>query len=189
VGGTHDARQRILDAAIDLIGQGGIRAATPAAVAERAGASKMSLYRHFAGKDELLDAALRENDARIRRRVLGPAWPETADPRARLLGMFAAAAVRAQQPGYTGCPYVICGLEAADEQQRLTQAGAEHKDAVITELTAAAEQLGAADPAALAQRLLLLFDGAVVHCVLRGDGEAMREAGRAAAILIDATLG
>jgi hypothetical protein len=60
---------------------------------------------------------------------------------------------------------------------------------VITELTAAAEQLGAADPAALAQRLLLLFDGAVVHCVLRGDGEAMREAGRAAAILIDATLG
>jgi AcrR family transcriptional regulator len=184
--GSHDARRRILDAAVELIAQGGIRAATPAAIAERAGAGKMSLYRHFDGKDALLEAALRESDERIRRRVLGRRWAKIEDPRERLLEMFAAAARRAERPGYAGCPYVICGLETDDARHPLTQVGAHHKDAVIAELTAAAAQLGAADPAALARRLLMLFDGAIAHCVLRGDGEPMREAARAAAVLIDA---
>lgn len=184
--GTHDARRRLVEAAVELIAEGGVHAATPAAVAERAGAGKMSLYRHFDGKDELLEAALRESDARIRRRVLGPGWSHSDDPRRRLLEMFAAAAGRAQRPGYTGCPYVICGLEADDAGDPLARVGTEHKDAVIAELTDAAATLGAADPAALARSLLMLFDGAVAHCVLRGDGEPMRQAARAAAILIDA---
>ena len=60
--GTRDARQRILDAAGELVTTGGLAAATPAAIAERAGAGKMSLYRHFSGKDELVAEALAEQD-------------------------------------------------------------------------------------------------------------------------------
>jgi AcrR family transcriptional regulator len=58
--GTRDARQRILDATADLVTAGGLDAATPAAIAERADAGKMSLYRHFSGKDELVAEALAE---------------------------------------------------------------------------------------------------------------------------------
>ena len=60
--GTRDARQRILEAAAELVTVGGLDAATPAAIAERAGAGKMSLYRHFSGKDELVAEALAERD-------------------------------------------------------------------------------------------------------------------------------
>lgn len=184
MGGTHDARQRILDAALALVAQGGVHAATPAAVAERAGAAKMSLYRHFDDKAELIAASLRESDERIRNRILGREWGEIEDPRERLLSIFSAAARRADRPGYDGCPYVICGLEDADDE--LARVGIEHKDGVIAALQGAAAECGVADPRALAASLLMLFDGAVTHAVMRGHGGPLRDAAAAARALIDA---
>ena len=69
--GTRDARQRILEATADLVTAGGLDAATPAAIAERAGAGKMSLYRHFSGKDELVAEALAERDLDLRAWLIG----------------------------------------------------------------------------------------------------------------------
>ena len=50
------ARQRIFDAARELFYQQGIRAVGVDAIALQASATKMSLYRAFPGKDELLVA-------------------------------------------------------------------------------------------------------------------------------------
>ena len=47
-------RQRILDAADDLFRRYGIRGIGVEAIAEAAGTNKMTLYRHFASKDELV---------------------------------------------------------------------------------------------------------------------------------------
>ena len=47
-------RQRILDAADDLFRRVGIRGVGVEAIAEAAGTNKMTLYRHFASKDELI---------------------------------------------------------------------------------------------------------------------------------------
>jgi len=184
MGGTHDARQRILDAALALVAQGGVHAATPAAVAQQAGAAKMSLYRHFDDKAELIAASLRESDESIRDHILGRRWGEIDDPRERLLSIFSAAAQRADRPGYAGCPYVICGLENADDE--LARVGNEHKDGVIAMLEIAAGECGAADPRALAESLLMLYDGAVTHAVMRGHGGPLRGAAIAAGALIDA---
>src|SRR5260221_277147 len=79
--GTRDARQRILDAAGDLVTAGGLGAATPAAIAERAGAGKMSLYRHFSGKDELVAEALAERDPAYPVLLLGGPKPPPAPER------------------------------------------------------------------------------------------------------------
>ena len=47
-------RQRILEAAADLFRRVGIRGVGVEALAEAAGTNKMTLYRHFASKDELV---------------------------------------------------------------------------------------------------------------------------------------
>jgi len=47
-------RQRILDAADDLFRRVGIRGVGVEAIAEAAGTNKMTLYRHFESKDELI---------------------------------------------------------------------------------------------------------------------------------------
>jgi AcrR family transcriptional regulator len=52
-------RQRILDTARDLFHERGIRAVGVDAIAEAAGTNKMTMYRHFSSKDDLIVACLR----------------------------------------------------------------------------------------------------------------------------------
>jgi AcrR family transcriptional regulator len=52
-------RERILVAATELFYRQGIRAVGVDAIAEAAGTNKMTLYRHFSSKDELVAECLR----------------------------------------------------------------------------------------------------------------------------------
>ena len=54
------ARDRIFQAASDLFYRKGIQAVGVEAIAEEAHTTKMSLYRHFASKDELVAAWMRQ---------------------------------------------------------------------------------------------------------------------------------
>src|SRR5258708_39201386 len=95
--GNRDARQRILDAPGGLGTMEGVGAAPPAAIAERAGAGKMSLYRHFSGKDELVAEALAERDPAYRVLLLGGPTPLPA--RERLPAVVDRAAAAAARRG------------------------------------------------------------------------------------------
>src|ERR1700738_1949873 len=61
-GAADSARQRILDAAIPLFYQQGARAVGIDTVIAKSGVAKMSLYRSFRSKDELIAACLDERD-------------------------------------------------------------------------------------------------------------------------------
>lgn len=71
-------RDRIVEAAIALVDEAGPDALTMRAVAQRLGAGTMSLYRHVAGREELLDLVLQAMDREI------PVRPLTGDWRADL---------------------------------------------------------------------------------------------------------
>jgi AcrR family transcriptional regulator len=174
--GTRDARRRILDATGELVAMGGLGAATPAAIAERAGAGKMSLYRHFSGKDELVAEALAERDLEYRTLLLGDS-PDLA-PRDRLLAMFDHAAGVADRLGssFIGCPYVSARLDLGDDGHPAAPVVVAHKDGMLRELAAMLTEIGVADPDKTAQVVLMLLDGAVVHAVIRGNGDPLREA-------------
>src|ERR1043165_8061977 len=83
-------RERILAAASDLFYRQGIRAVGVEAIAEAAGTNKMTLYRHFDSKDELVAEYLRCLAADA-----GRLWDDLAaahprDPRAQLRGWLTA---------------------------------------------------------------------------------------------------
>jgi AcrR family transcriptional regulator len=183
--GTRDARQRILDAAGELVAIGGLGAATPAAIAERAGAGKMSLYRHFSGKDELVAEALAERDPAYRALLLG--GPTNIPARERLLAVFDRAAGVADRRGssFIGCPYVSARLDLSDGHPALPVVVA-HKDGMLRELAAMLTEIGVADPGKTAQVVLMLLDGAVIHAVIRGNGDPLREARAAVPALLPA---
>jgi AcrR family transcriptional regulator len=182
--GTRDARQRILEAAAELLTVRGLDAATPAAIAERAGAGKMSLYRHFSGKDELVAEALSDRDLDLRAWLIGDAGDRT--PRERLLALFDRVARRADADGggYIGCPYVSARLNVADDDHPAAPVVAAHKDGVLRELAALLAEIGVPDPEQRAQVVLMLLDGAAVHSVIRGNGDPLREARAALPALI-----
>ena len=181
--GKRNARQRLLDAATELIWKGGLAAASPAAVAERAGAGKMSLYRHFGGKDELVAEALKEQDPRQRALVLGD--PGVV-PRERLLRIFdrqAASADRARDR-YRGCPFVRAQLQLDDVRHPAAPVIVAHKDDMLRDLTALLADAGVPHPEQSARVVLMLFDGATIHAEIRGNGEPFRQARTAVAALL-----
>ena len=129
--GTRDARQRIIDATADLVTSGRLDAATPAAIAERAGAGKMSVYRHFSGKDELVAHALANRDVYYRVWMTG--GPADGTPRERLFAMFDRAAAVADQLGssFIGCPYVSARLSLSDDDHPAAPVVVTHKNGML----------------------------------------------------------
>jgi AcrR family transcriptional regulator len=174
--GTRDARQRILEATAELVTLEGLDAATPAAIAERAGAGKMSLYRHFSGKDELVAEALADRDLDYQAWLIGD--PADGTARERLLALFDRAADRADDRGssFIGCPYVSARLDLPDDDHPVAPVVVAHKDGMLRELAALLTEIGVRDPDQRAQVVLMLLDGAVVHAVIRGNGDPVREA-------------
>ena len=184
--GTKDARQRILEATAQLATPGGLDAATPAAIAKRAGAGKMSLYRHFSGKDELVAEALAARDDDYRAWLVGD--PTDGTPDERLLALFDRVARRADRGGssFVGCPYVHARLDVPDDAHPAASVVVAHKDGVLRELAALLTEIGVPDPEQRAHVVLMLLDGAVVHSVIRGNGDPLREARAALPALITA---
>jgi AcrR family transcriptional regulator len=74
--------EAILDAALKLVAEAGFERATVGAIAERAGASKATIYRRWPGKSELVADAIRR-----RARPERPAMPDTGSLRGDLLAV------------------------------------------------------------------------------------------------------
>ena len=173
-------------AAAELVTARGLDAATPAAIAERADAGKMSLYRHFTGKDQLVAEALAERDLYYRAWLIGD--PAAGTARERLLAMFDRAAGVADRLGssFIGCPYVSARLNVPDDDHPAAPVVVAHKDGMRGELAALLTEIGVPDPEQTAHVVLMLLDGAVAHSVIRGNGDPLREARAALPGLISA---
>src|SRR6187399_2582693 len=104
-------RARILGVSGDLFYRLGIRAVGVEAIAEAAGTNKMTLYRHFSSKDELV--------AEYLRRLAGDAgrfWDELAaahsgDPRAQLTGWLQAMEAHLLDTDQRGCALANAAIE------------------------------------------------------------------------------
>jgi len=152
-----------MQAADTLFYEQGFTATGVDAIAECAGVSKMSLYRHYAGKDDLAAAALRWRDETHVDWLL----PEDeGDGRQRVRAMFDRVARAATSTQYRGCPFMRAGLElpAGHPAQR---AVAEHRHRLHARLRLLAARLGARDPDTLAQQLMVLADGAASGCAVQ----------------------
>lgn len=85
---TQIRQKQIAQAALDLVGSHGMKGLNVAAVARRVGVVPSAIYRHFKGKDHILDAVL----DLISHRLIGNVTAvreETADPMERLILLLA----------------------------------------------------------------------------------------------------
>ncbi len=181
-------RRQVLETAGALFYRAGFRAVGVDAIAAEAGVGKMTLYRHFASKDDLIAAYLADSDARFW------AWSEAAlaeaagRPREQLLSFFRALAAQAAQPACHGCPFLNAVVDFPEPGHPGRQIAQAHKQAVRERFQALAAQAGAADPAALADQLYLVMDGAWMAVRVFGARGPARQAPAAAAALLAAHL-
>ncbi len=177
-------RDVLVQKALEVFYRNGFHATGMEMLVAETGVSKTSMYKHFRTKEDLILAALRLRDELFRnwltRRV-----EELADsPRERLLAMFDALGEWFDQTDFNSCMFIKAASEYPEADHPIHATAAEHKRLVRHYLVDLARKAGAADPADLARRLLLVKEGAIVTAHIGGaEGVAQDAKGTAADIL------
>lgn len=179
------AAERILQAASELFYEEGIRAVGVDTIVERAEVAKMSLYKNFGSKDELIAAYLRARDERWR------AWFEEAverragSPKDRLLAVFDAYGEWTERESPRGCAFINAFAELADPSHPAREVAWEQKRWMLRYLAKLASDAGAEEPEELAERMFVLLEGATVAGAMRTVEDPLRKAKETAASFVE----
>ena len=181
------ARKRIFATASELFYRKGIRAVGVDAIAAQAETTKMSLYRNYPSKDELVADWLREHDDKFWQTWDSMAGKYPGDARKQLQAAFALLAKHVSDPDARGCPMANAAVEITESDHPARKVIEAHKAKLRARLAALCEGTGAREPTLLADELFLLMEGAQVSTVL-GVRIPARSVARALDALIDSHL-
>ncbi len=154
---TTSARERILLTAHDLFYRDGIRATGVDRVIAESGVTKVTFYRHFPSKNDLILAFLAHRHAR---------WMAWFDEALTRHGNTSAALVPAfrewaSDPGYRGCAFINSVGEMAQALPEVVTLSRQHKQAMVARIAT----LLPTGPtrASDAEALGLALDGAILR--------------------------
>ena len=182
------ARKRIFSTASDLFYRKGIRAVGVETIAAEADTTKMSLYRNFPSKDELVAEWLRDHDAHFWETWDAMSQKHPGEPRRQLKTAFALLARHVADPEARGCPMANAAVELTEKDHPARKVIETHKAKLRTRLAQLCTQMKARHPGLLADQLFLLMEGAQVTTQTLGVHGPARNVARAAEVLIDAHL-
>lgn len=163
-------RERLLAAASDLFYRHGIRAVGVEAIAEAAGTNKMTLYRHFSSKDELVAEYLRGLAAQD-----NAIWGELRrkhpdDARAQLNSWLEEMASHIGNPDERGCALANAAIELPEKDHPARSVIETFKNQQRERLIALCRAAGLSQPELTADELFLLLEGARVSTQSIGHG-------------------
>jgi AcrR family transcriptional regulator len=158
--GRKLAGDKVFEVAADLFYRKGVRAVGVEEIVKEAGVAKISLYRSFESKDDLVVAYLENRNTDFWRQ-----WDEAFaqyknDPHAQLRAIMTYLARRTTQPDYRGCPFINYCAEFPEPLHPGHQVAEANKREMQRRMVELAEALGARQPKQLANGLLLLIEGA-----------------------------
>lgn len=154
-------RERILEMARVLFHSNGIRAVGVEAIAEAAGTNKMTLYRHFGSKDDLVAECLRKVACEGDKLWHDLEARHPGDKRAQLQGWVeeAAACVSADN---RGCDLANAAVELTEPDHPARRVVEDFKKEHRRRLAALCRDAGIEESERLADALYLLIEGARV---------------------------
>ena len=120
-------RERVRRAAYELFSREGLRAVGVDAVIARAGTAKMTLYRNFPSKDDLIIDFLRRREQLWTREWLEAESRQRGEtPREQLLAIFDVFSEWFSQPDFEGCSFLTTMIEVNDPGHPVYQAAVGH---------------------------------------------------------------
>jgi AcrR family transcriptional regulator len=184
-GGQRPARDRILKTAYELFSRHGVRAVGIDRIISESGVAKMSLYRNFRSKDELVMAFLAEREQRWTRDWLVAEAERRGQTGAeRLLATFDVFGEWFARADFEGCSFINALLEFPEADHPVRCASAGHLAAIRGCLRDFAEQAGVEDPDAFASQWHILMKGSIVAAA-EGDTKAAERARRLGELLLE----
>jgi AcrR family transcriptional regulator len=181
---ADDPRERVLDAAYTLFCRQGFRATGIDQIIAEAGVARMTLYRNFHSKDELVREVLDRRE-RLWTRDWLERELEVRDQTAKekLLAIFDLFDEWFHREDYEGCLFIGCLVESHDRSSAIGSASATQLANVYDLLLNLTEAAGARDPSALAGQWQMLMAGSIV-AAMRGELDAARGAREVGSLLL-----
>lgn len=182
--GEPSARDRILRTSSEMFYREGFRAVGVDRIVAASGVAKMTLYKHFPSKDDLIVAVLEKRHktftawltAQVSQRIDGGSPPIDA--------FFGVLKEWASLPDFRGCPFLNACAEFADASHPGRSVTAAYKNRLVEILASIAAQCGSTRPEESANQLLLLVNGAVICAAMMNSLEPLDWAQTAARRLI-----
>ena len=165
--GASEARERLLRTASELFYAEGIHVVGVDRIIGEAGVTRATFYRHFPGKEDLVEAYLGVEDANLRAALDG-AQGATDDP-VELVGLIIQGIAEDVARHHTrGCPFINAAAEYPDADSGVRRAVDTHRAWFRGALEQVLTDAGADDAVTRAGQLVLLRDAALVGGYLDG---------------------
>jgi AcrR family transcriptional regulator len=174
-------RERIVEAATELFYAQGLRAVSAEKIIAQVGITKVTFYRHFPTKDDLIVAYLErrakwERDAIAQARQAADEVPDVFRIIAEAIG------AESCSPGFRGCPFINAAAEYADPEHPVRRVVDAHRRWFRQTIQDLLDEINVPDSARTADQLVMLRDGAMVSGYLSDSSvvaDALYQAGRA----------
>ena len=184
-----DAVERLLSTVYTLFCRHGVRAVGVDTIIERAGVAKMTMYRHFPSKDDLVLAVIDRREQLWTRQWLEAEVRRRADdPGERLLAVFEVFDSWFRRRGFEGCLFVNALLEIDDQRHPIHRACVDQLARIRELLVELATDAGVADPDGFARQWHILMKGSIVTAA-EGDRDAALRARQIGRLLLDSATG
>ena len=178
-------RERILETAYELFSRHGTKAVGVDRIIAESGAAKMTLYRNFASKDELILAFLERREERWTRAWLqAGAEARAATPAGRLLAIFDVFGEWFARDDFEGCSFINVMLELDDSGSPVRRESVRQLSEIRGFIGALAREAGVQDADAFARQWHILMKGSIVSAA-EGDLEAASRAKQLGTLLLE----
>ena len=185
MGRVSDARERLMDAVLELIWTGSYGTTTIDMICRKARVKKGSFYYFFDSKADLAETAI-EEDWQTKRPELDSIFSPTIPPLERLrkycdFGYNLQAQMKAKYGCVLGCPLFSVGAEVSTQEARLQkkiEGILDYKRKYLESAIRDAHAEGvihAPDAAAKARTLFAFYQGVVTDARIRNDLEVLRD--------------
>lgn len=183
------ARERIMSTAYSLFCRHGIGAVGIDTIVERSGVAKMTLYRHFKSKDDLILAVLDRREERWTKQWLrADVERRASDPADRLLAIFDVFDGWFRRRTFEGCLFINVLIEV-DSRSHPVHRECRRQLARIRDFVGdLATEAGIPDPEGFARQWHILMKGSIVAAG-EGDVDAAMRAKEMGSLLLADRLG
>jgi len=156
------------------------------AILEEAGVARMTLYKNFGSKEELILAVLKREDVMFRQWLVSSVEARSQRPEDRILAIFPALQERFGAEGYQACAFIRASVEYPAPDHPIHRAARAHREMIRSYLRGLTSGVQGADPITLSEQLYLLIEGALTASQLHGEPWPAECARKAAENLLSA---
>ncbi|WP_419903121.1 TetR/AcrR family transcriptional regulator [Kiloniella sp.] len=181
-------REQLIETALQLFYRQGFHATGVDQIISDAGVARMTFYKHFPSKEDLIIASLERRDENFCEWIFNYIAQYT-NARDQLLGLFDALDLWFKgeafpEQKFSGCMFINAAAEYSGLEQEAHKVASRHKISLLAKYSKVVEEAGFKEPEELASQLLLLKEGAIVTAQVSGDLEAAIRAKKIAATLL-----